>query len=154
MQRLITVIAAVLVSVSLMGQGDGGAPGDKTLRVGADASADFFIPYKGPVPVSAGLGVRVRYGRPDQLFNAVGGVRYIYGSRLSGFQVPLLVNLNLVRTGTLSAYIGGGYEFDFIGTYYGAAKAQAGLLLGHHMDFRVFYKPYQADLGLGFTYYF
>jgi hypothetical protein len=49
--------------------------------------------------------------------------------------------------------VGGGYEFDFIGSNYGAWKAQVGLA-SRHLDFRVFYKPYQGDLGAGFTYYF
>lgn len=155
MKKLITTIAAVLISLSLMGQEGGAAPGaDKTFRIGADASADFFLGPGRLPPVSIGLGVRARYGRPDQWFNVIGGLRYIYGTRLSGIMIPVLLNVNLIRTDAFSAYLGGGYEFDFIGTYWGAAKYQAGFLVGPHADIQISYKPYQGALGLGFTYYF
>ena len=62
--------------------------------------------------------------------------------------------MNFVRTRAISAYIGGGFEFDFIGTYWGSAKFQTGLLLGPHLDLQLSYKPYQEALGLGVTYYF
>ena len=146
MKRILVILAACVLSLSAMGQ-------EKypLVRVGADLSADFFLPNSNP---SVGLGVRARLGRPDQWFNLIGGVRYIYGRRLSGFQVPIILNVNLLRFDKVSAYVGGGYEFDFIGTYWGCIKLQGGAILGPHTDFRVFYKPYQGDLGVGFTYYF
>lgn len=155
MRKLIALLAAILLSLTMMGQEGGAAAGrGKAVRVGADASADYFIPVTGFGPVSAGLGVRVRYGRPDQWVNLIGGLRFIYGSRLQGFQIPLLANVNLIRAEALSAYLGAGYEFDFIGTYWGCMKFQTGVAVGQNMDIRLFYKPYQGDLGLGFTYYF
>ena len=141
----ISLLATLLFSIPAMGQ-DG-------VRIGVDASADCFL-GSGMPPVSVGLGIRARYGRPDQLVNGIAGLRYIYGSRLSGIQVPILLNFNLVRAETMSLYLGGGYEFDFIGRYLGCMKIQAGILPGPNMDIRIFYKPYQADLGVGFTYYF
>ena len=72
---------------------------------------------------------------------------------LWGFQVPILLNVNLIRGWRASGYLGGGYEFDFAGTYLGCMKVQAGVA-ARHADFRVFYKPYQGDIGAGFTYYF
>lgn len=147
MKRMLVLFAALLLPLLLMGQND------KVLRVGIDASLDCFLPGSPSVTPSFGIGVRARVGRPDQWLNLLGGVRYIYGTRLSGIQVPLLLNLNLIKGRQVSAYLGGGYEFDFIGTYWGAAKFQIGLA-GSHCDFRLFYKPYQADLGAGFTYYF
>ena len=143
---LLSVLAALLFSIPAMGQ--------EGARVGVDASADCFLGPGGLPPVSGGLGIRARYGRPDQLVNAVAGLRYIYGTRLSGFQVPLLLNLNLLRAEAFSLYVGGGFEFDFIGRYWGCMKLQTGVAAGPHMDIRVFYKPYQGDLGVGFTYYF
>lgn len=154
MRKLIMILAAVLLALPVMGKDGVAAGGDKVFRVGADASADYFIPVSGFGPVSVGLGVRARYGRPDQWVNLIGGLRFIYGSRLQGFQIPLLANVNLIRAEALSAYLGAGYEFDFIGTYWGCMKFQTGVLLGPHYDIRLFYKPYQGDLGLGFTYYF
>ena len=142
---LISVLAALLFSIPAMGQ--------EVTRIGVDASADCFL-GSGMPPVSVGLGIRARYGRPDQLVNGIAGLRYIYGSRLSGIQVPILLNFNLIRTEAMSLYLGGGYEFDFFGRYLGCMKVQAGILPGPNMDIRVFYKPYQADLGVGFTYYF
>lgn len=153
MRKLATLLAAVLLSLSLMGQ-DGGATAGKAFRVGVDVSADGFLSNSWRFPISAGIGVRVRYGRPDQWINLIGGLRYIYGTRLSGPQVPLLMNVNFVRTRAISAYIGGGFEFDFIGTYWGSAKFQTGLLLGPHLDLQLSYKPYQEALGVGVTYYF
>jgi len=146
MKRILVILAACVLSLSAMGQ-------EKypLVRVGADLSADFFLPNSNP---SVGLGVRARLGRPDQWFNLIGGVRYIYGRRLSGFQVPIILNVNYLRFDKVSAYVGGGYEFDFIGTYWGCIKLQGGVILGPHTDIRVFYKPYQGDLGVGFTYYF
>ena len=147
MRRIIALIAALLLSVSLMGQDD------KSVRWGIDATVDCFDLSSDTVYPSIGLGVRSRLGRRDQLLNLVGGVRYIYGVRLSGIQVPILLNANLVRGRQSSAYFGAGFEFDFIGTYWGATKFQAGLA-GRHYDLRIFYKPYQGDLGIGLTRYF
>lgn len=150
---IIALFAAFLIPVSVWGQDD------KVFRVGVDASVDGFISsgFSGGdrilIHPSYGLGVRARLGRYDQWFNLVSGVRYIYGTSLSGFQVPILLNLNLLKGPKVSAYVGGGFEFDFIGTYWGAAVVQAGLA-GRHVDFRVFYKSYQGDVGAGFTYYF
>ena len=145
--RFLALLVTLLIPLSLLGQDD------KTFRIGIDASADCFLPMNNSVLPSFGLGARARLGGYDQWFNLVGGVRYIYGTRLSGFQVPILVNANLLKGSRFSGYLGGGYEFDFIGTYWGCMKVQAGLA-GRHTDFRVFYKPYQGDLGFGFTYYF
>lgn len=145
--RIIILFVALLIPLSLLGQDD------KAFRVGIDASADCFLSSDHTVLPSFGLGARARVGRCDQWVNFVGGVRYIYGTRLSGIQVPVLLNVNLLKGRQVSGYLGGGYEFDFIGTYWGCMKAQVGLA-GKHMDFRVFYKPYQGDLGAGFTYYF
>lgn len=146
-QRFLFLFVALWIPLSLMGQDD------KVFRVGMDASVDCFLSSEYTVLPSFGLGARVRVGRYDQWLNFVGGVRYIYGTRLSGIQVPVLLNVNLLKGKQISAYLGGGYEFDFIGTYWGCMKAQVGLA-GKHIDFRVFYKPYQGDLGAGFTYYF
>ena len=148
MKRVLFIaLLGLLLSVPLMGQED------KLFHVGADASVDFFLSSGTRVSPGAGLGVRARLGRYDQWVNLVGGIRYIYGRRLSGVQVPILLNVNLIKGGSITAYLGAGYEFDFIGTYYGCMKFQTGLAY-RQFDFRVFYKPYQGDLGAGFTYYF
>lgn len=147
MKKFIALLAALSISVSLSGQDD------KVLFAGIDASMDCFLPLGRKVYPSFGLGARARLGRPDQWVNLVSGVRYIHGKRLSGFQVPILMNINLLRGKRFSGYLGGGFEFDFAGTYYGAMKYQAGLA-GRHFDLRIFYKPYQGDLGTGFTFYF
>lgn len=145
-KKLIAILSALTLSFALMGQ-DG-----KFVQVGADASMDCFLPINHVFP-SVGLGVFARVGRPDQWVNFIGGLRYIYGVRMSGFQVPLKVNVNLIRGSKVSGYVGGGFEFDFAGRYLGSMKAQTGVA-GKHFDFRVFYKFYQGDLGAGFTYYF
>ena len=145
MKKILAIFAAFLFSVSLLGQ-------DKlVVHVGADATVDCFLPNI--TPPSVGLGVRARVGEYNQWVNIVSGLRYIYGYRLSGFQIPIMLNVNLLKGKQFSGYLGGGYEFDFIGTYWGCMKVQAGLA-GRHIDFRIFYKPYQGDLGAGFTYYF
>ena len=146
-QRFLALFAAFLLALPLLGQ-------NKTVvRFGVDASVDCFLSMDNKILPSFGLGARARLGDFDQWLNLVGGVRYLYGPRLSGFQVPVLLNANLVKGARLSGYLGGGFEFDFFGRYYGAAVFQTGLS-GRHSDFRVFYKPYQGDLGAGFTYYF
>ncbi len=145
--RILIIFLALLIPGSALAQDN------KVFRVGIDASADFFLAPDHMAMPSFGLGARARVGRYDQWLNFVGGVRYIYGERLSGIQVPLLVNVNLLKGSRVSGYLGGGFEFDFIGRYLGALKIQTGLA-GRHMDIRVFYKPYQGDLGAGFTYYF
>ena len=132
-----------MLSVSMMGQ---------NVQVGVDASVDCFLSADNPA-FSEGLGVLARVGRTDQWVNFIGGVRYIYGPRLSGFQVPLMLNANLIKGRAVSGYLGGGFEFDFVGRYLGSMKMQTGIA-GKHFDFRIFYKPYQGDLGAGFTYYF
>ena len=147
MKKALTILLAALsFSVSLMGQNG------ITVQVGADSSVDCFLSTD-HVSASVGLGVLSRVGGFDQWVSFIGGVRYIYGPRLSGFQVPIMLNANLIKGGKVSGYLGGGFEFDFIGTYYGAMKIQTGVA-GEHFDFCVFYKPYQGDLGAGFTYYF
>lgn len=146
MKRLTAIFAALLLSLSAMAQND------KLVQFGVDASVDCFLSPQNPA-FSGGLGALARVGRIDQWVNFVGGLRYIYGPRLSGFQVPLMVNANLLKGGSVSGYLGAGYEFDFIGTYYGCMKFQAGAAW-RHFDVRLFYKPYQGDLGAGFTYYF
>lgn len=147
MRRIIAIFAAILISMSLSGQEK------KLVHVGIDASVDWFDPLDGGRHPSIGLGVRSRLGARDQWFNLVGGVRYIYGMRLSGIQVPILLNMNVLKGRQASAYIGAGFEFDFIGTYWGAAKYQVGLACDK-IDLRIFCKPYQGDLGAGITYYF
>ena len=146
MKRLI-LLAAILLSVPLLGQDR------KVFRIGVDTSVDCFLSSDNTIKPSFGVGARARLGSYDQWLNLLGGVRYIYGTRLSGPQIPILLNLNLIKGRQVSAYLGGGYEFDFIGTYWGCMKCQTGLA-GDHFDFRIFYKPYQGDLGAGFTYYF
>lgn len=147
MRKIIPLLIAFLLSVPLLGQ-------DKIFHVGVDASVDCFLSSgENKITPSFGLGVRSRLGQYDQWINLVGGVRYIYGKRLSGIQVPILLNVNLLKGEKVSAYLGGGFEFDFIGRYLGAAKFQTGLA-GRKIDVRVFYKPYQEDLGAGLTYYF
>ena len=133
-----------------------GQSGNKAVRFGVDASMDCFMDANNlpSTNISGGLGVRARWGRQDQWLNLVGGIRYIYGNRLSGIQVPIMLNANLLKGKKVSGYLGGGFEFDFIGTYWGCAKFQAGVLANEHLDFRIFFKPYQGDLGAGFTYYF
>lgn len=147
MKKIVILLAAILIPLSMMGQDD------KFFRAGVDASVDCFLGSGSRVSPSVGLGASVRLGRPTHWVNLVGGVRYIYGQRLSGFQVPIALNVNLLRGELCSGYLGAGYEFDFIGTYLGCMKFQAGLA-ARHFDFRIFYKPYQGDLGAGFTYYF
>lgn len=147
MKKITVLFAALLISFSLLGQEN------KLFHIGADASVDCFTTSDHKLSPSFGLGVRARLGRYDQWVNLVGGVRYIYGARLSGVQVPILLNVNLLKGSPVSAYFGAGYEFDFIGTYLGCMKFQTGLSYGP-FDFRVFYKPYQGDLGAGITYYF
>lgn len=148
MRKILPLLVAFLLSMPLLGQDK------KIFQVGIDASVDCFLSSgENKIAPSFGLGVRGRLGQYDQWFNLVGGVRYIYGKRLSGIQVPILLNVNLLKGEQISAYLGGGFEFDFIGRYLGAAKFQTGLA-GKNVDFRVFYKPYQGDLGAGFTYYF
>ena len=144
MKRFIVILAACLISLSLQGQED------RKVHFGVDASTDFFLPRGNP---SVGLGVRARIGDPGQWINFAGGLRYIYGLRLSGPQIALMMNANLLKGSCGSGYLGAGYEFDFIGTYWGCMKYQLGFA-AEHLDFRIFYKPYQGDLGLGFTYYF
>lgn len=147
MKKIVILLAAILIPLSMMGQDD------KFFRAGIDASVDCFLGYSSIMPPSVGIGARARLGKPSQWVNLVGGVRYIYGRRLSGFQVPIVVNVNLLRGKLCSGYLGAGYEFDFIGTYLGCMKFQVGVA-ARHLDFRIFYKPYQGDLGAGFTYYF
>ena len=126
---------------------------NRLFHVGADTSVDCFLSSGNKMAASGGIGVRARLGRYDQWVNLVGGVRYIYGQRLSGVQVPLLLNVNLINGWPVCGYVGAGYEFDFIGTYWGCMKVQTGLAY-KHFDFRIFYKPYQGDVGAGLTYYF
>ena len=145
MKRIFVLFAFLLMTVSATGQ--------NKVRFGVDATADCFLPANSISSTSFGIGVRTRLGERGQWLNLVSGIRYIYGRRLSGFQVPIMLNANLLKMDWGSAYLGGGFEFDFIGTYYGCMKYQIGLACDH-LDFRVFYKPYQGDLGAGVTYYF
>ena len=64
-----------------------------------------------------------------------------------------MLNVNLLKMDWGSGYLGGGFEFDFFGRYLGCMKYQIGLACDH-LDFRIFYKPYQGDLGVGVGYYF
>ena len=142
---------------------------DKAFRIGLDASMDIFFnnynsyssydsyydSYDNDTPISFGIGLRARIGRYDQLFNLIGGARYVFGSRHSGVLVPVLVNINLLRTSDLglSMYLGGGYEFGFSESYSGDAVLQLGMCRRHY-DLSMYYKPSYRVLGLGFTYYF
>ena len=126
---------------------------DKSYKIGVDATVDCFDSSVHWMVPSFGLGVRVRLGRIDQRFNFVGGLRYIYGTRLSGPQIPMMLNVNVLKGERRAVYLGAGYEFDFLGSYWGCTKFQAGLAR-KHFDFRVFYKPYQGDVGFGVSYYF
>ena len=148
-KRLFCVLAVLFVTISALGQNR------IVFRFGVDTSVDDFLTVDNKLSStpSYGIGVRGRLGSPEQWLNFVGGLRYIYGPRLSGFQVPLMLNVNLLRGETLSGYVGGGWEFDFAGTYLGCTKFQAGIAL-KHLDFRLFYKPYQGDIGAGVSYYF
>ena len=145
MKRIIVLFAFLLLALSAVGQNRG--------RFGIDATADCFLPADRLSSVSIGIGARARLGERDQWLNLVSGLRYIYGHRLSGFQIPIMLNVNLLKMDWGSGYLGGGFEFDFFGRYLGCMKYQIGLA-GDHLDFRVFYKPYQGDLGAGVTYYF
>ena len=147
MKRMIAIVATLLLSLSLMGQEN------RLFHIGIDTSVDCFLTLDKKIAPSGGIGVRARLGSYGQWINLVGGVRYIYGSRLSGIQVPILLNVNLVKSRPVSAYLGAGYEFDFIGAYLGCTVFQAGLAY-RQFDFRIFYKPYQGDVGAGLTFYF
>lgn len=138
---------------------------DKAFRIGFDASMNCFLggdyntysdydSYDYDTPISFGIGLRARIGRYDQLFNLIGGVRYVF-SKYSGMLVPVLLNMNLPRSKDLgiSMYFGGGYEFGFSNTYGSDAMLQFGLC-GSHYDLSMYYKPSYEVLGLGFTYYF
>ena len=147
MKRMIAIVATLLLSLSLMGQEN------RLFHIGIDASVDCFLTSDNKIAPSGGIGGRARLGCYDQWINLVGGVRYIFGSRLSGIQVPVLLNVNLIKSRPVFAYLGAGYEFDFIGTYLGCTVFQAGLAY-RQFDFRIFYKPYQGDVGAGLTFYF
>ena len=104
MKKILIVFAAILLSAPLSGQDN------KFFRIGVDTSVDGFLSSDNRIgAASFGVGARVRLGRYDQWLNLVGGVRYIYGTRLSGFQVPILVNVNLLKGSRFSGYLGGGY---------------------------------------------
>ena len=92
MKRILVLCMALLLPLSLVGQND------KVFRMGIDASLDCFLSGNHSVTPSFGLGARARVGRPDQWLNLVGGVRYIYGQRLSGLQVPVLARYNFTPT--------------------------------------------------------
>lgn len=130
---------------------------DKIFRVGLDASMDIFTgsnsSYSYEVPISGGLGLRARIGRYNQLFNFIGGARYVFGKNYNGLMVPVLLNLNLFRLDGVAMYFGGGYEFGFLGTYTGDGMLQMGIC-GKHYDLNMYYKPEHVVLGFGFTYYF
>ena len=110
MKKILVLFVAFLMPLALHGQDD------KIVRAGIDASVDCFLSTNHKILPSYGIGARVRLGRPDQWVNLVSGLRYIYGTSLSGFQIPILVNVNLLKGRQVSGYLGGGYEFDFIGT--------------------------------------
>ena len=107
MKKIIVLLAAVLLSVSLVGRDN------KSFHVGVDASTDCFLSVNNTILPSFGLGVRTRLGRYDQWFNLVGGARYIYGTRLSGIQIPILLNVNMLRGKRFAGYLGAGVTFYF-----------------------------------------
>lgn len=143
---------------------------DRSFTLGLDLNLDVFESYYSHYyddydsPISLGVGLRARIGRYDQLFNLIGGVRYVNvngyvnGSDKTGFMVPVLLNMNIIRMDILSLYLGGGYEFSFLdtktNTINGAWMFQGGLLCGPHTDLQIYYKPTQNVYGAGFTFYF
>jgi hypothetical protein len=142
------------------------------LRIGIDGSMDvimkrtqttFYDPYYDEYYTDYteekekfvfGAGLRVRIGRPDQMFNIITGARYMFGTS-KGLQVPAILNWNLLRGDGIAMYMGGGYEFGLTDAYQGtgAALVQVGVG-GTHGDLQVFYKPNQDLIGVGFTLYF
>jgi len=74
---------------------------------------DCFLSSDNKVLPSFCLGARARLGDYDQWLNLVGGVRYIYGTRLSGIQVPILLNVNLLKGRQVSGYLGVGFTYYF-----------------------------------------
>ena len=146
--------------------GSASSSSDIAFRIGLDVSMDYFLSsnynsysyydsYDKETPICFGAGLRARIGRYDQFFNLIGGVRYMSGRNHSGVLVPVLLNMNLLRSEYLgiSLYLGGGYEFGFSDTYYSNAMVQFGVC-GSHYDLSMYYKPNYEVLGLGFTYYF
>ena len=137
---------------------------DKVFSIGLDISFDFFSgsyssdrdmeSYSDYELNSIGLGLRARIGRYDQWFNLIGGMRYLFGEYEASLMVPVLLNLNLLKIGHCTGYIGGGYEFGVYGDYYDDYVLQAGFLIGSHTDFQFFHKPNQEVFGAGFTLYF
>ena len=142
--------------------------------IGVDASLDYIIsetpstvttyydPYygdyytnyeEGEDRMAYGAGLCARIGRPDQLFNLIGGVRYTFGD-MKGLQVPVLLNWNLYRGDYGSTYSGGGYAFGMTEMYKGTGCTIIQLGIGiPHFDCRFYYKPEQNVLGLGMTVY-
>ena len=100
-----------------------------------------------------GAGLCARIGRPDQMFNLIGGARYTFGD-MKGLQVPVLLNWNLYRGDYGSTYIGGGYAFGIKEMYEGTGYTMVQLgICTSHFDCRFYYKPEQNALGLGMTVY-
>lgn len=142
--------------------------------VGIDASLDYIIsdtpttlttyydPYygeyytdyaEGEDRMAYGAGLCARIGRPDQMFNLIGGARYTFGD-MKGLQVPVLLNWNLYRGDYGSTYIGGGYAFGIKEMYEGTGYTMVQLgICTSHFDCRFYYKPEQNALGLGMTVY-
>lgn len=130
----------------------------KLFRIGLDVRIDgFFLgsSYSGYYS-GIGVGLHARIGRYDQLFNLIGGAHYVFDSKHQDVMVPVLLNVNILRTdelGGLAMYLGGGYEFGFSRDYVGDTMLQFGIC-GSHYDLSMFYKVSYEVLGLGFTYYF
>ena len=143
------------------------------ITIGIDGSLDYMIsdsetpvtyydPYYGEYytddaeeegRMAYGAGLRVRIGRIDQMFNLIGGARYMFGD-MKGLLVPVLLNWNLLRGESANMYIGGGYEFGITEMYKGTGSAVAQFGIGiPHFDCSFFYKPSQNVLGVGVTIY-
>lgn len=138
---------------------------DKSVRMGLDASMDVFLDDESSydsyydsydTPISFGIGLRARVGRYDQLFNLIGGVRYVFGSAHYGFQIPVLLNMNVLRSTEMdiAMYLGAGFEYGTSNSYLSGAMLQCGFC-GMHYDLSMYYKPnYGGVFGMGFSYYF
>lgn len=115
---------------------------------------DYYTDYEeGEDRMAYGAGLCARIGRPDQMFNLIGGARYTFGD-MKGLQVPVLLNWNLYRGDYGSTYIGGGYAFGMTEMYKGTGCTIIQLGIGiPHFDCRFYYKPEQNVLGLGMTVY-
>lgn len=131
---------------------------DSILRFGLDANVDvddFLALFEnGEYSLNYSVGIKIRLGRYDQLLNLISGASYSFGDD-TGFRVPALLNVNLLRNHNLdmAMYLGGGYELAFSDYYRGSTVLQYGLC-GKHADLCFYYKLKTDAIGVGLTYYF